>query len=291
MDRRTFLGTAAALPAFAGGQRILDTHTHFYDPSRAQGVPWPPKDNQTLYRTVLPPEFQKLTAPLGVEGTIVVEASPWLEDNQWILDLAQDHPVIRGFVGHLDPGRPGFAANLERFRKHRLFLGIRLGGAVLAKELGNPAFLEDMKRLAGANLELDVLGGRAPFADTARLSDRVPGLRIVLNHLPNDAPKDGVALAALNSRPNVYAKVSGVLRRVDERVPVDAAFYRESLDELWAAFGEDRLVYASNWPVSDLIAPYPQILGVVQSYFAARGPAAADKFFWKNAQTAYRIPS
>lgn len=291
MDRRTFLSMAAALPAFAGPQRILDTHTHFYDPSRTQGVPWPTKDNQTLYRTVLPPEFQKLTAPLGVEGTIVVEASPWLEDNQWILDLAQHHPVIRGFAGHLDPGRPDFAANLDRFRKHRLFLGIRVGGALLSKELGNPVFLADMKRLADANLELDVLGGPAPYADTARLSDRVPGLRIVLNHLPNDAPRDPLALAALKNRPSVYGKVSGVLRRVDGKVPLDAGFYRGSLDELWDAFGEDRLVYASNWPVSDLVAPYPQILGVVQTYFAGKGPAAAEKYFWKNAHAAYRVPS
>ncbi len=290
MDRRTFLGTAAALPAFAGRQRILDTHTHFYDPSRAQGVPWPSKDNPALYRTVLPSEFQKLTTPLGVEGTIVVEASPWLEDNQWILDLAQHHPVIRGFVGHLEPGRPGFAANLDRFRQHLLFLGIRIGGALLSKELGNPAFLEDMKRLADAGLGLDVLGGPAPYADTARLSDRVPGLRIVLNHLPNDAPKDPSALSALRNRPNVYGKVSGVLRRIDGHVPRDAAFYRESLDELWAAFGEDRLVYASNWPVSDLVAPYRQILGVVQSYFAFKGPAAAEKYFWRNGHSAYGVP-
>ncbi|MBN9663738.1 MAG: amidohydrolase family protein [Acidobacteria bacterium] len=288
MDRRTFLGTAAALPAFAGGVRILDTHTHFYDPSRPHGVPWPSTDNQTLYRPVLPPEFEKLTAPLGVAGTIVVEASPWLEDNQWVFDLAARHPVIRGFVGHLDPGQPSFAANLERFRRNSLFLGIRLGGAALAKESNNPAFLRDMQRLADAGLELDVLGGPSPFADTARLSDRVPGLRIVLNHLPNDAPKDSAALSALRGRPNIYGKVSGVLRRVDGRVPLEADFYRESLEELWAAFGEDRLVYASNWPVSNLTAPYPQVLGIVQSYFAAKGAAASAKFFWKNAVTAYR---
>ena len=67
---------------------IIDTHTHFYDPTRPQGVPWPPKENQLLYRTVLPADAQALAAPVGVTGTVVVEASAWLEDNQWILDLA-----------------------------------------------------------------------------------------------------------------------------------------------------------------------------------------------------------
>src|ERR1700723_2751787 len=64
----------------------LDAHTHFYDPHRPQGVPWPGKQDKFLYRTVLPGEFMKLTNRHHVRSTIVVEASPWLEDNQWLLD-------------------------------------------------------------------------------------------------------------------------------------------------------------------------------------------------------------
>src|SRR2546421_730543 len=67
---------------------IIDTHTHFYDPSRPQGAPWPGKSDKLLYRPVLPGEYKKLARPFGVVGAIVVEASPWLEDNQWLLDLA-----------------------------------------------------------------------------------------------------------------------------------------------------------------------------------------------------------
>src|SRR5262245_55089403 len=95
-SRRTFLKAAAL--ASAGGiagcatpsasdTAIIDTHTHFYDPTRPQGVPWPPKSDGLLYRPVYPDEFRKLAAPHGVSGTVVVEASPWLEDNQWVLDL------------------------------------------------------------------------------------------------------------------------------------------------------------------------------------------------------------
>ncbi|MGC4053721.1 MAG: amidohydrolase family protein [Paludibaculum sp.] len=96
------------------------------------------------------------------------------------------------------------------------------------------------------------------------------------------------ALSTLKNRPRIYGKVSGVLRKVEGRVPLDAGFYKESLDELWSAFGEDRLIYASNWPVSDLVAQYAQILAVVQAYFTAKGARAAEKFFWKNAVAAYR---
>src|SRR4051812_7260212 len=99
--RRQFLGgailTAGSIlgsPAVAASapSRIIDTHIHLYDPSRPQGVPWPPKENKLLYRTTMPADFQAATRGLGVNGVVVVEASVLLEDNQWILDLARDNP-------------------------------------------------------------------------------------------------------------------------------------------------------------------------------------------------------
>lgn len=65
-------------------------------------------------------------------------------------------------------------------------------------------------------------------------------------------------------------------------------FYRPSLDELWDVFGEDRLIYGSNWPVSDLVAPYDAVFRVVHDYFAAKGDRAFERYFWKNSQAAYR---
>ena len=102
----------AALAVADDRPLVIDTHTHFYDPTRKEGVPWPGKADKVLYRTVLPAEYKKLAAPHGVTGTVVVEASPRVEDNQWLLDLAEDEPLIVGIVGHLSPGQRDFAANL-----------------------------------------------------------------------------------------------------------------------------------------------------------------------------------
>ncbi|MCC6858902.1 MAG: amidohydrolase family protein [Bryobacterales bacterium] len=296
MHRRSFLAGLASLADAAPkppATRIVDVHTHFYDPTRPQGVPWPGKQEPILYRPSLPGRFMEVAGPLGVTDTVVVEASPWLEDNQWVLDLAKDNPVIVGLVGHLSPGTPEFAAQLARFSKDRLFLGIRVGSGPVIK--GTEAFLSDMERLAGANLELDVAGAPNMYAALVRLTDRLPGLRIVINHLPHDAPEDKAARAAawsalheLGKRPQVYAKVSGVLRRVDGRVPDDLGFYRKGLDELWSIFGPTRLVYASNWPVSDLLAPYATVLKVVSEYFTRKGKEACERFFWRNSVAAYR---
>lgn len=258
MRRRTFLGGAAALLA-QPPEKIIDTHTHFYDPARPQGVPWPPKDDAVLYRTTLPPRYVAMAAPLGIVGTVVVEASAWVEDNYWILDLAEENPIIVGLVGNLPAGRAEFREHFERLRKRRLFLGIRLNAQAVARGLAEPAVFSDIERLAGANLELDVVGGPAMLADVVRLADRLPGLRIVIDHLPFDWPADPAArdaaraaLRELGKRPQVYAKVSNVLRR---KAPTSAGFYRAALDDVWDAFGQDRVIYGSNWPVSDLVAP------------------------------------
>src|SRR5258708_4576224 len=236
MERRTFLATAAGLalsPSEAAiPASIIDTHTHFYDTARPQGVPWPPTTEKMLYRPVLPDEFVRMTRPLGVTGTIEVEASAWLEDNQWVLDLAAKHPVIVGTVGHLEPGKPEFRKALARFHKNPLFRGIRLGaagGRGFAPGVPESDFISDMRALADAGLELDAIGGPSLLPHVVRLTDRVPALRIVINHLPFDPPADG-ALRELGKRAQVYAKVSNVPRRSGERVPDDVDFYRPAPD-------------------------------------------------------------
>jgi len=105
---------------------IIDTHTHFYDPTRAQGVPWPPKDDPLLYRRVLPEHYRALPKPSPVAGTVVVEASPLIDDNEWILDLAAGDPFIVGFVGNLPVGNGDFLRHLNNFSHNPIFRGIRL---------------------------------------------------------------------------------------------------------------------------------------------------------------------
>src|SRR5262249_56018986 len=144
-SRRDFLGAAglalgASTNAFAN-TRIIDTHIHLYDPTRPQGVPWPPKDNTLLYRRTLPPEFHAANKGLGVTGAIVVESNAWLEDNQWVLDLARDNPFLSGFVGHLDPADAAFQNNLARFSSNRLFRGIRLNGRAIGAGLSQSGLL------------------------------------------------------------------------------------------------------------------------------------------------------
>jgi predicted TIM-barrel fold metal-dependent hydrolase len=299
--RRTFLaaaGVAAAAP-LAAGIPIIDTHIHLFDPNRPQGVPWPGKDNAVLYQPALPDRYRKLTGSLGITGAIEVEASPWLEDNQWVLDVAAKDSIIVGTVGDLEPGQPEFGKQLERFHRNPLFRGIRYGnlwGRNFAEQAARPAFLADLKLLAGAGLVMDTANPNPALIETiVRITDRVPQLRVVLDHLPQATPPpDAAGLAAYNAnlrelgkRPQVYVKLSEILRRVDGKVIEDAAFYRARLDELYGIFGEDRVLFGSDWPNSDQWAPYPKVLAMAQAYFSGKSRAAQEKYFWKNSVAAY----
>ena len=279
---------------------IIDTHIHLFDPRRPEGVPWPPKDDAVLYKPALPDRYLKVTKGEGVVGAIEVECSPWLEDNQWVLDVAAKAPVMVGTVGDLEPDKPDFRKQLERFHANPLFRGIRCGnlwGRNLSEQLGNPEFVRGLKELSAAGLEMDTANpDPGLIAAVVRLTDQVPNLRVVIDHLPQmKEPTDPQVkknleanLHELGKRPQVYVKVSEVLRRVDGRLRLDLDFYKPVLDQFWDIFGEDRLIYGSDWPNSDHIETFPQELTLVREYFLGKGRAAAEKYFWKNSVAAYR---
>jgi L-fuconolactonase len=222
------------------------------------------------------------------------------KDNQWVLDIAAKNTIVVGTIGDLEPGKPEFRSRFDRFHKNPLFRGIRYGnwwGRNLGARLADPAFVDDLRILASANLELDTANPDAALIqDVVRLTDKVPDLRVVIDHLPHlQLPADRASrnryeadLRELGKRPQVYVKVSQVLERVNGRVSRDPTFYRPTLDRLWDIFGEDRLIYGSDWPNSDPWGTYAEVLEVVRSYFFGKGRGAAEKYFWKNSVAAYR---
>ena len=297
------IGTAS-ITALAAGQnptgadQIIDTHTHFYDPTRPQGVPWPDKTDKFLYRRVLPDDYKTLAKPRGVTGTVVVEASPWVEDNQWVLDLAAKDAFIVGLVGHLTPGQEEFRAQVKHFARNPLFRGIRIGGDQLTKQINQTQFMADLKRLAELDLELDINGGTSALPSIAWVAKEIPALRIVINHVANlridgkTPPEDWLAgMRAAAAPRNVFCKVSGLVEGTGAtggKAPKTVEFYQPVLDAVWDAFGEDRLIYGSNWPVSERFASYGAVQRIVSDYFRAKGKAATEKYFWRNALAAYK---
>lgn len=308
IPRRTFLGTSLSVVAAAslnGAEansvkqpedlEIIDCHTHFYDPARPQGVPWP-SPGSSLYRTVLPQHLRKLELYRRITGTVIVEASPLVEDNAWLLDLAKDDPFIVGIVGNLMPGKDEFAGHLDRFARNPLFRGIRVSSKTVTDLLSSS--LHDLKKLIDHDLSLDVNGGPDTPGIVAMLAEKLPSLRIVQNHIGNvritaDPPpadwKSGIEAAAKHA--NVFCKISALVEgasRDGQKAPAEMSFYRPYIDVVWNAFGDDRVIYGSNWPVSENAADYETLQRIVMEYAAEHGDGATAKFCSKNAARAYK---
>ena len=306
LNRRRFLvKTAQVLPlGLIGSQAVLgeepvvatDCHTHFYDPTRVGGVPWPPSSEKRLYRQVFPSDFAKVAGPCGVGQTLVVEASPLVTDNDWVLNLASKNRNLVGLIGHLDPGSASFETGLARLVANPLFRGIRVSGEDVGK-LINTAGLADLKRLAGAGLTLDLNAGIETLSTAGELAKRMPELKMVINHLTNlsiDGKQPPAAwsraIEAAARHPNIWLKVSGLVEgsgRSDGTAPSDPSYYQPVLDTIWEHFGTKRLIFGSNWPVSELFAPYATVHAIVRGYFEHRGAEALDNVFARNGMVAY----
>jgi predicted TIM-barrel fold metal-dependent hydrolase len=292
--------------------KIVDSHVHFYDPTRSEGVPWPAKNDAVLYRPVFPEEWEKLVAPLGPAAAIVVEASPWVEDNQWVLDLADRHAAsgrdagrgdahsgIVGVVGNLPLDDAACAKLIDRFATHRLFRGVRVNGDKLLAGLGDAVFSRHVADLADRGLSVDVNGGDV-FAAAVAATDRHPTLRIVVDHVANTrmtpegpTPEWLDGIARVGERDTVFMKVSGMAESARRsmkaaKAPVDPRFYLPWLEASWKTFGERRLMYGSNWPVSDLAATYAEVFGIVAPFVRSRGPEAERWFYTEASRLAYR---
>lgn len=304
VTRRAFIGAAAGAalaPREARAQSkpipIIDTHIHLFDPTRPQGVPWGGPAGKPPIPTY-PDRYRKLAVPLGAVGAIKVEASPWIEDNLWALEVAQRDTIVVGMIGNLEPDKPEFKEYFDRYRKNPLFRGIRYGnlwGRDIQKQADNPAFIDGLKLLADADLVLDTANPRMQLLDAMlKISDKVPTLRIVLDHLPSLEPTDAERPAYLSAlkdfakRPQISVKLSAIIHRVDGKVSTDLAGYRATLDLLVATFGEDRILFGSDWPNSDGVAPIGDVFRVAKEYFATQPRQVAEKYFWKNSVSVYK---
>lgn len=303
VNRREFFGTVGALTLSSADAQpasipIIDCHIHLFDQRRPQGAPYSAAPGNK--EPALPDRYSRLAVPLGVVGAIEVEASPWIEDNLWVLEVEKSNKIMVGTIGNLQPEKPEFNEYLERYRKNKLFLGIRYGnlwGYSLVDQISNPAFISGLKLLQQADLTLDSANPKPDLIEAlVRVTDKVPGLRIVVDHLPalldHMNAKERAALEVhlneLAKRPQVYFKISELLRLADGRPITDPGVYKPTLDYFFQSFGPDRLLFGSDWPNAAAVGNLPAIVTIAKDYFRAKGPTAEEKFFWKNSQKAYR---
>jgi predicted TIM-barrel fold metal-dependent hydrolase len=127
-----------------------------------------------------------------------------------------------------------------------------------------------------------------------RISDAVPTLRIVLDHLPALDPAEAdqaaydAALQEIGKRRQIFVKLSEIIHRVNGQVSTGLGPYRARLDALTGVFGEDRILFGSDWPNSDGVAPVDKVFAIAKEYFLAQPRSVAEKYFWRNSVAAYK---
>jgi predicted TIM-barrel fold metal-dependent hydrolase len=324
LGRRAFLGGMAALPFAArgldaaqpagaqGDQRveeqaetgtqspyvppsapIIDCHIHLFDKTRPQGAPYPTDLQPGL--TMLPPRYRATVNGTGIVGVIVTESSSLPEDTLWVLDLCKSDTLFVGHCGYLDFGTPNFVKFFDRFRSNRMFLGVRyrnVAGRSFERGLDRPVFVADVKTMTDAGLVMEYGGHPGVIL---KLADKLPpAAKIVIPHYPrlniraDQLESYTTPLKELSTRPNVAIKLSGVTKIVDGRVVGDLSLLRGWLDQLWDLFGEDRVVYGTDYPHEDRTAPFLNVLNTAVSYVKEKSPAAQEKVFWRNSARIYR---
>lgn len=297
-------GTLASMARAQGSQRpIADTHIHLYKVTRPGGVPWPSPTNKILYRDVLPAEYKALARKYGIGSTGIVEASPLFDDNQAVLDMVKGDDFFSFLVAQVEIGSPDLLVDLDKLAEDPRVVGIRAFLWTPRITL-DATQLTQLRAVAAKGMTLDIVsrGTLNPKDQVSALALAVPDLRIILDHLAgakgaHPSPDWELDVRRLADRhKNVFVKFSSFfdmynpVATEDEgwKSPTTIEAYKANFDVLMTAFGEDRLIWGSNWPVSDLGGDFGKQIELAEEYLKPFGPKVRDKVMFGNARDFYR---
>jgi predicted TIM-barrel fold metal-dependent hydrolase len=255
---------------------------------------------RAISKTSLPSMYVPLARPVGIVGAIVVESSPWIDDNLWYLETCRANSIMVGVSGNLNPSRPDFGQYVTRFHKDPLYRAIRSSrfySADSGKVVLDPVQVANLKLLAQADLALDTANPSMNLMQAnVMLADAIPDLRIIMDHLPSFDPTPDNQQAyesvvkEMAAQPNIFVKLTEVYhpRLADGVIVKDYEPLRARLEYLYDAFGEDRVMFGTDYPNSYGVATIPEEAGLMKRFFSTRSREAAEKYFWKNSARVYK---
>ena len=310
VTRRSFVGMAAmAGVGLAATVKVsaedavpvIDSHIHLFDPTRKvfQGYMGSP-EYRALNKPSLPSMYEPLARPAGVVGAIVVESSGLIDDNLWYLEVCGADPFMVGVCGSLDPARADFGQYVKHFARDPLYRAIR-SSRFYSEEGGKVTLKQDqvtnLRLLADADLALDTANPSMGLMQAnVLLAEAIPNLRIIMDHLPSfDPTPEGQkayedVVKAMADRPNIVVKLSELYhpRTTDNVIVKDYEPLRARLEYLFGMFGEDRVIFGSDYPNSYGVATIPEEVGLVRRFFSTKSRAVQEKYFWRNSARVYK---
>jgi L-fuconolactonase len=274
----------------------IDSHQHYWH-FNVQDYGWMGENMLAIKRNFLPEDLVSELRSIDFDGSIAVQARQSIEETNWLLELADLNPQIKGVVGWVDLQSEQAEVQISSFAKHPKAIGVR---HVIHDEADidfilRPAFIGGIKLLEKYNLAYDILIFPKHLNNTIQLVKQCSEKQIfVVDHIAKPFIKDGILspwkeeITELASFPNVYCKISGMVTEADWNnwQPEDIKPY---LDVVFRAFGNERIMIGSDWPVCLVAGKYNEVMNVVLNYISEFDENDKNKILGDNAAKAYDI--
>lgn len=272
----------------------IDAHQHFwhYDPVRDS---WITDEMSVLQRDLLPEHLEPELAEQGIDGSVAVQADQSEDETRFLLQLAERHPFVVGVVGWVDLRAADVAERLEHFSRFERLCGVRhIAQAEPDDFLARKDVVRGIGALGDFGLTYDILVFAHQLPAATSLVEKLPDQQFVVDHLAKPRIREGelepwaAQMSELASHPNVWCKVSGLVTEADWSRWC-AEDIRPYLDVVFEAFGPDRLMFGSDWPVCLLAASYRRVKELIDEYAACLSTAERSKLFGGNAVRFYGL--
>lgn len=275
-------------------QRI-DAHQHFwrYHPVRDS---WITDDMSVIQSDFLPADLLPLLQQNNIDGCVVVQSDGTEVNNLFMLQLAAENDFIKGVVGWIDLQADDIESRLQYFSSYKKLKGFRhvLQGEAQRDFMLRPAFKKGIGLLAQYGFTYDILIFPDQLKYSQQLVSSFPNQAFVIDHIakPYISKREikdwKIDMQNMAAHPNVYCKLSGMVTEGDWKDWKKEDFY-PYLDVVVNAFGPNRIMFGSDWPVCLLAASYSQVLNIVESYFISFSNNEKDAIFGGNAIKFYHL--
>jgi L-fuconolactonase len=273
----------------------IDSHQHFWIFNSIE-YGWIEKGMEILRRDFLPEEFSHLLRLNGFDGSVVIQARQSLPETKWLLELADKHSFIKGVVGWLDLCSSELEEQLVYFSSFGKLKGVR---HVIHDEPDDDFMLRDnfqhgLSMLEKFGLTFDLLIFPKHLPAAIKLVRQFPGQPFVLDHISKPLIRENLLepwkehIGLLSVHPNICCKLSGMVTEANWK-NWNKETFKQYLDVVFSAFGEDRLMVGSDWPVCLLGGEYKNVLDIVQDYIEPLNRTARNKILGENCERFYNL--
>lgn len=265
----------------------IDAHQHFWQLSQPFDYRWLDAPGlQAIRRDYLPEDLAPLLQAAEIDGSIFVQTQHNVAENRWVLQLAEQHAYLKGVVGWVDLASPDCERQLEEFAAHPKFVGVR---HVVQDEpdddfIIRPEILRGLKVLERHGVPYDLLFYVKHLKHAATVAKACPNLPLVIDHLSKPRIREQILddwianLRQAASFPNVFCKLSGLVTEADHQLWT-VSDLRPYVDAALEAFGPQRCMYGSDWPVCELAGTYEQVHTAMQQLLRSLSDAEQARIF------------